>query len=101
EFLRVLKPGGSVCLMEITKPKSRLGNAFIGFYLRRAVPVLARLSGRRLSVDTLWAYYWDTIQHCIPPEDILAAMRRVGFENVRCSTTLSIFKEYLGTKPQR
>ncbi|MEM1445049.1 MAG: class I SAM-dependent methyltransferase [Planctomycetota bacterium] len=100
EFLRVLKPGGSVCLMEITKPKTRIGNAAIGFYLRRAVPVMSRLSGDRRSVDTLWRYYWDTIQHCIAPEDIMDAMRRAGFADVRCSTTLSIFKEYFGTKPQ-
>ena len=101
EYLRVLKPGGQVCLMEITKPRGRLTGWLGGLYIKRLVPLLARLTGERKAVGTLWEYYWDTIQTCIDSEAIMTAMRNAGFENVRCDSTLSIFKEYLGTKPKQ
>ncbi|MEM6550600.1 MAG: class I SAM-dependent methyltransferase [Planctomycetota bacterium] len=100
EYLRVLKPGGQVCLMEITKPRGRLTGWLGGLYIRRVVPLLARLTGERKEVGTLWRYYWDTIQTCIDSEAIMNAMREAGFEDVRCNSTLSVFKEYLGTKPK-
>ena len=100
EYLRVLKPGGKVCLMEINKPKGRLTTWLGGLYIKRVVPLISRLTGERKEVGTLWEYYWDTIQTCIDSEAIIIAMRDAGFEDVRCDSTLSVFKEYLGTKPK-
>jgi len=98
EYLRVLRPGGRVCIMEISRPASRLGRALLRFHIGVVVPLLARLTRSRAEVKQLWAYYGDTIEAAIEPEHILDAMRRAGFAEVNCSVTLGIFREYTGCK---
>ena len=98
EYCRVLRPGGRVCIMEISRPENRLGQALLRAYIGGVVPVLARLMGSQAEVKLLWEYYGDTIQLAIEPERILDAMRRAGFVDVRCSVTMGVFREYLGRK---
>ncbi|MCB1339114.1 MAG: class I SAM-dependent methyltransferase, partial [Maritimibacter sp.] len=45
EFRRVLRPGGRLCLLEITKPRGPVGTALLKAYMRGWVPLVARLSG--------------------------------------------------------
>ena len=99
EYLRVLKPGGSTCVMEITRPRSALGRLLMRFYIRGVVPLLSRLSRSGPQVGLLWEYYWDTIEASVSPDEVMAAMRRAGFAEVRCHVTLGVFREYLGRKP--
>lgn len=99
EYLRVLKPGGSVCLMEISRPQNRLGQLALRAYIGGVVPLLARLMGRYADVGRLWAYYGDTIEAAIEPERILDALRRAGFVDVQCSLTFGIFREYTARRP--
>ncbi|NMG66641.1 methyltransferase domain-containing protein [Azoarcus indigens] len=99
EYLRVLRPGGRVCVMEITRPQSALGRQMLRFYLRAVVPLLSRIARCSADVSLLWEYYWDTIQAAVPPQRVLEAMRRAGFEEVDCALTLGVFREYVGRKP--
>lgn len=98
EYLRVLRPGGRVCIMEISRPASRAGRAVLRFHIRTIVPLLARLTRSQAEVKRLWAYYGDTIEAAIEPERILDALRRAGFADVNCSVSLGIFREYTGRK---
>lgn len=98
EYHRVLRSGGRVCIMEISRPKSRLGQLALRSYISWVVPFLARLIRSRTDIKQLWAYYGDTIELAIEPERILDAMRRAGFTDVECSVTFGIFREYLGRK---
>jgi demethylmenaquinone methyltransferase/2-methoxy-6-polyprenyl-1,4-benzoquinol methylase len=99
EFLRVLRPGATVCVLEITRPHGRLRMAALRLYMRWLVPGLTRLVARRGGSQRLWTYYWDTIEHCLPPDEILGAMRAAGFADVRRHVELGIFSEYVGRKP--
>lgn len=99
EYFRVLKPGATVCLMEITRPRGRLALLGLRIYMKGIVPLLTRLVARHRETTRLMEYYWDTIETCVPPETILAALGRAGFEDVRRHTTFGIFSEYLGRKP--
>jgi demethylmenaquinone methyltransferase / 2-methoxy-6-polyprenyl-1,4-benzoquinol methylase len=99
EYFRVLKPGGHVCLLEITRPRGRLALLFLRLYMKGVVPLITRLVARHAETARLMEYYWDTIAACVPPETILAALTRAGFTNVRRQTDLGIFSAYLGTKP--
>jgi demethylmenaquinone methyltransferase / 2-methoxy-6-polyprenyl-1,4-benzoquinol methylase len=98
EYLRVLKPGGKVCLMEISRPRSRVLRSLLRFHISVLVPLLARLTGRHADVQKLWAYYGDTIEAAIDPDTILNALKRAGFAQVGCSVSLGIFREYTGVK---
>ena len=99
EYLRVLRPGGRACIMEISRPESRLGQLALRAYIRGVVPFLARLTRSQANVKLLWEYYGETIDLAVEPERILDAMRRSGFVDVECSVTFGIFREYLGRKP--
>jgi demethylmenaquinone methyltransferase/2-methoxy-6-polyprenyl-1,4-benzoquinol methylase len=99
EYFRVLRSGGTVCLMEISRPRSRVLRGLLWFHISVLVPLLARMSGRHADVKRLWAYYGDTIEAALEPEPLLAALRRAGFADVGCSVSLGIFREYTGRKP--
>lgn len=98
EFARVLRPGGRACILEITRPASRVGGAMLGVYFRGVLPVLARVVGSSSATRDLWQYYWKTIDACVPPEQVMQAMRDSGFTDVRRKRELGIFSEYIGTR---
>jgi demethylmenaquinone methyltransferase/2-methoxy-6-polyprenyl-1,4-benzoquinol methylase len=102
EFRRVLKPGGRICLLEITRPESPIGCAVLKGYMRGVVPVLARLAGASRETARLWRYYWDTIEACEPPHRVIATLEAAGFSTVRRhidAKPLGIFSEYQGSAP--
>lgn len=99
EFHRVLKPGGKVCILEITPPKGKVGTALLRIYCRYIVPALARLVARDRNTSQLWRYYWDTIEACAAPEKVLGTLENAGFVNVRRNIDLGIFSTYLADKP--
>ena len=99
EFHRVLRPGGRLLVLEITKPAGRVGTALLKTYMRAVVPMIAALVARQRDTAELWRYYWDTIESCIPPDAVLAALRAAGFENVQRHVELGIFSEYSAVKP--
>ncbi|TMH45575.1 MAG: methyltransferase domain-containing protein [Betaproteobacteria bacterium] len=99
EYRRVLKPGGSVLIMELTPPKSAIGRRFVKFYLNSVVPTIARIGTRSDDARTLMKYFWDTIDSCVPPQSILDAMKRSGFADVSCHCISGVFREYVGRKP--
>jgi len=99
EFFRVVRPGGRVCLLEITAPSGRVPRAILRAYLRGVVPCLTRLTARQAESRLLWRYYWDTIAACVPPQRVIEAMGEAGFRDVHRRVELGVFSEYTGRKP--
>ncbi|ODU08945.1 MAG: dimethylmenaquinone methyltransferase [Rubrivivax sp. SCN 71-131] len=99
EFLRVLRPGGRVLVLEISKPASRTASWLLKAYMRALVPLISRAIGCRRDSARLWRYYWDTIEACIPPRHILASLEAAGFTQVQRHVELGIFSEYTATRP--
>jgi len=98
EYLRVLKPGGKLLLLEITPPASRLSHAFLKLYLGRFVPLLARFGHGGRASHELMAYYWDTVEHCVPPGVILGALAEAGFRQADRHVETRIFSEYTAVR---
>src|SRR5471030_1804036 len=99
EFLRVLKPGGRICMMEITRPEGRVPRALLKAYMRGIVPFLAGILGENPDSPKLMRYYWDTIDACAAPDEILGAIREAGFVEDYRYVELGIFSEYCARKP--
>ena len=94
EFHRVLRPGGKLLMLEITRPEGRIAAAALKAYLHGLVPALTRLVTRSADTSALYRYYWDTIEACVPPEGILAAMTSAGFAGASRRVQLGVFSEY-------
>ena len=62
-------------------------------------PKLKReLMPKRVGAKDLMQFYWDTIEACVPPEAVLAALRRGGFEAPKRAVVLGLFSEYVANK---
>ncbi len=98
EFFRVLRPGGRVVVLEISRPSSRIGLRMAGWYLGNVLPRLTKLTTRSDDAALMMRYYWETIASCVSPVEIMASLGRVGFTDVRRKVYFGICSEYYGTK---
>jgi len=80
EFLRVLKPGGKLMVLEFSLPVNPVFRRLYHFYSFRWMPFVAKI---------LWGtggpfrYLAESIRVYLGPEEIAALMTRAGFGNVR------------------
>jgi len=98
EFERVLKPGGRLCILEITKPKNRFGQWLLKNYMRGVIPLLTRFVSRQKDTATMWRYFWDSIEACVPPEQVLATLSAARLIQVKRHLELGVFSEYQAFK---
>lgn len=98
EFERVLKPGGRLCLLEITSPQSRFGRWLLKNYMRGVIPLLTRFVFRQKDTATIWRYFWDSIEACVPPEQVVATLSAGGLTQVKRHLELGMFSEYQAIK---
>jgi demethylmenaquinone methyltransferase/2-methoxy-6-polyprenyl-1,4-benzoquinol methylase len=102
EYLRVLKPGGTLWVLEGHAPSSRLGSRLTRFMWARVIPGMTLMFTRSRDAKLLMDYYWDTVEQCVAPDKILLTMREVGFEQPRYKVVVpGAFCEYTGKKPQK
>jgi demethylmenaquinone methyltransferase/2-methoxy-6-polyprenyl-1,4-benzoquinol methylase len=77
-FLRVLKPGGEVGILDCSQPRGGVGKLF-GFYFRHVLPAI----GARISGDAVaYGYLPSSVEGFPPPPAMVELMRSVGFVDV-------------------
>jgi demethylmenaquinone methyltransferase / 2-methoxy-6-polyprenyl-1,4-benzoquinol methylase len=99
EFMRVLVPGGRICLLEITSPHGGPSRWLLKVYMRTVIPLVARCMAAHRDMPELMRYYWDTIEACVDSSLILDALSEAGFVQVYRHVELGIFSEYCARKP--
>lgn len=98
EFERVLKPGGRLCILEITQAKGRVSRWMLKNYMRGVIPLLTRFVSKKKNTPSIWRYYWDSIEACVPPEQVMAALNAAGLIQVGRHLEMGIFSEYQAIK---
>lgn len=98
EYRRVLKPGGTLMLLEFRRPRTRAGLALSRLYMGRVVPALSRIfTGSRPS-KLLMQYCWETVENCVPPAAIRGALERAGFTRFRQKDLFGFLTEYVAAR---
>ena len=79
--------------------RSKLGYALTRLAWAKVIPGLTLLFTRSRDAKLLMDYYWDTVDQCVPPEEIVSALEAVGFQHARSRVTMpGAFCEYKGQK---
>ena len=99
EMLRVLRPGGIVCILEVSAPAAPILRQALGMYIGRVVPLVAGLVGARPVTRELWRYFWHTVDRALPPAAVLQNLAAAGFGDARRHLVNGIFAEYTAHKP--
>ena len=100
ECRRVLKPGGRLLVLEISRAQSRATRGVLRLYFLHVLPAIMWLSTRSSAARMLSQYYWETIDACVPPETILEVLRRSGFTDVHRTVFGGFLSEYVAVNPQ-
>ena len=98
ECRRVLRPGGRLLVLEISRASSAVVRRVIRLHFTLLLPAIMRLSTRNRSAHVLTRYYWDTIALCVPPEAILESLQRVGFVDGQRRVFGGLLSEFTAVK---
>jgi demethylmenaquinone methyltransferase / 2-methoxy-6-polyprenyl-1,4-benzoquinol methylase len=98
EYRRVLKPGGRLLLLEVSRPRSPMIRWPIRVYFQQVLPLIIRIATGSADARLLMKYYWDTIDECVPPALILAALEQTGFAEVQHRLLGGCLSEYVAVK---
>jgi demethylmenaquinone methyltransferase/2-methoxy-6-polyprenyl-1,4-benzoquinol methylase len=77
---RVVKPGGRMVCLEISRPPRNLLSPFYRFYFHRIVPLLGQIVSRNRSAYT---YLPQSADEFVSPDELADLMGKVGWRKVR------------------
>ncbi len=98
QMLRVLRPGGLLCVLELSEPTSPLARPLYKFYTRAVIPAVGRLVSGHHSA---YAYLPRSIAAVPQREAMTALMREAGFSDARFKPlTFGVCTLYTARKPR-
>ena len=96
EMARVVKPGGKVVSLELTRPSSRLVRAVHRFYMFQ---IITRIGGLISGNRGAYVYLPDSILEFPPPEEVKRIMEKAVLDKVETyRLTLGAATVHVGTK---
>lgn len=96
EMGRTLKKGGTIAVLEFSKPNNRLFGKLFRFYFHRIVPLIGgAISHDRAAYD----YLPSSVDEFPSPERFMSILEQAGFENCRAiKLTFGVAYIYTATK---
>jgi len=98
EMLRVLKPGGSVLILEFSKPKQKLIKSFYGLYMNVIAPKVAHWFNQNKEA---YLYLCESANAFPDRQNFIDILNKVGYTDTQCKPlSLGICCIYTGRKPE-
>ncbi len=98
EALRVLKPGGRLVILELSRPENKLIRWFYDLYFLNILP---KIGGKVSGNKGAYCYLPASVKSFPGREEFSAMMRQAGFEDVTHKAfTFGICRMYTGEKPR-
>lgn len=96
EMYRVLKPGCSLCVIELSKPRGKTTKALYNAYTKTLIPAVGRLVSRD---PRAYTYLPQSIAAAPQREKLVELMKEAGFSKASFSdVTFGVATIYLATK---
>lgn len=95
EMHRVMRPGGKLCVIELSTPRNRIVKPLYNLYTKHIIPLV----GRMVSKDTrAYSYLPESIAAVPQRESMCELMRRAGFKEAHFrSMTFGVCTIYIGS----
>jgi demethylmenaquinone methyltransferase/2-methoxy-6-polyprenyl-1,4-benzoquinol methylase len=99
EILRVLRPAGTLVILEFSLPRTAVVRSFYLWYFRNVLPLIGRLVSRHRSAYT---YLPASVEAFPTPDEFMAQLTAAGFGTVRAvSLTFGIVYMFVARKDGR
>ncbi|MEY4877271.1 MAG: bifunctional demethylmenaquinone methyltransferase/2-methoxy-6-polyprenyl,4-benzoquinol methylase, partial [Bacteroidota bacterium] len=93
---RVLNNGGTLIVLEFSKPENKIFNIFFSFYFKNILPLIGKLVSKDFSA---YKYLYESVQEFPYGKAFEAELIKAGFSSTRCiPLTFGICSIYIGTK---
>lgn len=99
EMVRVLTPGGKICVLEFGGGGEKIWGGLYNFYLGRILPQIGKIIGHDKSA---YFYLAETIRNFPPGSKLESEIQAAGFENTGWKKlTCGIVNLHWGNKPNK
>ncbi len=96
EINRVLKPGGTIIVLEFSKPYMFPFKQIYNFYFSKILPLIGRVTSKD---QTAYSYLYESVQAFPDGKDFLKVLEKVNFKQTKWKPlTLGISSIYIGKK---
>ena len=79
EFYRVLKPGGTVGVLEFFQPRSTIMSNLFKLYFNYILPRIASL----FSNSKAYRYLPESVENFVTPNELIILFKKIGFQNLK------------------
>lgn len=81
EILRVLKPGGKLCVLEFSKPVMQPMAGMYKFYFKKILPTIGKITSQD---NNAYTYLYESVQVFPEGNDFVKILESTGYQRSKC-----------------
>lgn len=81
EILRVLKPGGKLCVLEFSKPVMQPLAGIYRFYFKKILPTIGKITSQD---NNAYTYLYESVQAFPEGNDFVKILESTGYQRSKC-----------------